>query len=68
MMVLLQTIAIDSVATVPAAVEVTTQSIGLVDLLIKTRNEKRKQIDQLILLLFKQKARKRKLKHGVGWL
>lgn len=35
MMVLLQTFAIDSVATVPAAVEATTQSIGLVDLLIK---------------------------------
>ena len=34
-MVLLQTFAIDSVATVPAAVEATTQSIGLVDLLIK---------------------------------
>ena len=35
MMILLQTFAIDSVATVPAAVEATTQSIGLLDLLIK---------------------------------
>ena len=35
MMVLLQTFAIDSVAPIPAAVEATTQSIGLVDLLIK---------------------------------
>ena len=35
MMMLLQTLAIDSVATVSAAVEATTQSIGLLDLLIK---------------------------------
>jgi biopolymer transport protein ExbB len=35
MMTLLQTLAIDSVAAAPAAVEATTQSIGLLDLLIK---------------------------------
>jgi len=35
MMMLLQTLAIDSVASAPAAVEATTQSIGLLDLLIK---------------------------------
>ena len=35
MMMLLQTLAIDSVATAPAVVEATTQSIGLLDLLIK---------------------------------
>jgi biopolymer transport protein ExbB len=32
---LLQTLAIDSVASAPAAIEATTQSIGLLDLLIK---------------------------------
>jgi biopolymer transport protein ExbB len=35
MTMLLQTLAIDSVATAPAVVEATTQSIGLLDLLIK---------------------------------